>query len=147
MVGRGLFLTQDAKHADVVVLERQALGQDTYFFLLSGDGSLAKVAYAQVTSTSWQLMGNTVSGPTFEKEKSAWQKQLAKLGAPAAPAAAAGDEKKGAAAHSYGISRQAASMACSHSLSLYRNCIYVVAWCVHAHARSTPAVPIGCFSN
>ena len=87
VVARGLFLTQDAKHADVVVLERQG-SQDTYFFLLSGDGTLTKVAYAQVTSTSWQLMGNTVSGPTFEKEKAAWQKGLAKLGTAPAPAAA-----------------------------------------------------------
>ena len=87
-VARGLYLTQDAKHADVVVLERQALGQDTYFFLLSGDGNLSKVAYAQVTSTSWQLMGNTVSQPTFQKETAVWQKGLAKLGNAPAPAAA-----------------------------------------------------------
>jgi len=90
VVGRGLFLTQDAKHSDVVVLERQSLGQDTYFFLVSADGSLAKAAYAQVTSTSWQLMGNALSQPTFQKETAAWQKGLAKLGAPAAPAPAAG---------------------------------------------------------
>jgi len=90
VVARGLYLTQDAKHADVVVLERQALGQDTYFFLLSGDGNLAKAEYAQVTSTSWQLMGNTVSQPTFQKETAAWQKGLAKLGAAPAPAPAAG---------------------------------------------------------
>jgi hypothetical protein len=96
VLGRGLFLTQDAKHADVVVLERQALGQDTYFFLLNGDGSLAKTAYAQVTSTSWQLMGNALSEPTFEKDKAAWQKGLAKFGT--APAAAAGADKKDAPA-------------------------------------------------
>jgi hypothetical protein len=89
-VARGLYLMQDAKHADVVVLERQALGQDTYFLLLSGDGNLVKVAYAQVTSTSWQLMGNTVSQPTFQKETAAWQKGLARLGTAPAPAAAAG---------------------------------------------------------
>jgi hypothetical protein len=92
VVGRGLFLTQDAKHADVVVLEHQTPA-DTYFFLVSSDGNLAKTAYAQVTSTSWQLMGSALSEPTFEKDKAAWQKGLAKLGA--APAA---EEKKGDAA-------------------------------------------------
>jgi hypothetical protein len=93
VVARGLFLTQDAKHADVIVLAHQALATDTYYFLVSSDGNLAKAAYAQVTSTSWQLMGNALSQPTFEKDKAAWQKGLAKLGG--APAPAAGDEKKG----------------------------------------------------
>ena len=95
LVGRGLFLTQDAKHADVVVLEHQT-ASDTYFFLVSSDGNMAKAAYAQVTSTSWQMMGNAVSEPTFEKDKAAWQKGLAKLGG--APAPASGDENKGDAA-------------------------------------------------
>ena len=88
IVGRGLFLTQDAKHADVVVLERQTPA-DRYYFLVSNDGSLAKAAYAQVTSTSWQVMGNALSQPTFDKDKAAWQKRLAALGTAPAPAAAA----------------------------------------------------------
>jgi len=91
-VGHGLFLTQDEKHADVVVLERQTPA-DTFFFLLSSDGSLTKAAYAQVTSTSWQLMGNALSQPTFEKDKAAWQKRLATLGT--APPPAATEDKKG----------------------------------------------------
>src|SRR5690348_1584596 len=67
-VGRGVFLTQDAKKADVLVLERQT-PVDTYFFLLSPQGTLAKAAYAQVSSKSWLPVGMALSGPVFDKDK------------------------------------------------------------------------------
>lgn len=51
-VGHGVFLTQNTKHADVLVLERQT-PLDTYFFLLTSQGTLSKAAYAQVNSRAW----------------------------------------------------------------------------------------------
>ncbi len=84
-VGRGAFLTQDGKHADVIVLERQTPA-DTYFFLLTPQGTLAKAAYAQVGGTSWLTMGMALAQPTFDKDKVVWHNWASKLGS-AAPAA------------------------------------------------------------
>jgi hypothetical protein len=82
-VGRGVLLTQDQKHADVLVLERQT-PSDKYFFLLSPQGTLAKAAYAQVTSKSWLPMGMALAGPTFDKDKVVWHGWASKLGTAAA---------------------------------------------------------------
>lgn len=82
-VGRGVLLTQDQKHADVLVLERQT-PSDKYFFLLSPQGTLAKAAYAQVTSKSWLPMGMALAGPTFDKDKAVWHGWASKLGTAAA---------------------------------------------------------------
>jgi len=91
VVGRGLFLTENSKHMEAIVLVHQTPA-DTYYFLVGPDGNLAKAAYAQVTSTSWQQMGTALSKPTFDKDKDAWEKQLAKLGgAPAAAEKKSGD--------------------------------------------------------
>jgi len=95
-VVRGLFLTQDQKHADVVVLEHDDAGVDRYFFLLNGDGNLAKAAYASSSSTSWQAIGSVVAGPTFQKDLAVWQKEIAKLNANPAAAAPAADKKDAA---------------------------------------------------
>src|ERR1700680_2881931 len=48
---RGVFLTQDDKKTDVLVLERDT-AVDRYYFLLTPQGTLAKAAYAQVGSRS-----------------------------------------------------------------------------------------------
>jgi hypothetical protein len=81
-VARGVFLTQDQKHADALVLERQTPA-DTYFFLLTPQGTLAKAAYAQVSSRSWLPMG-TLAEPTFDKDKAIWHGWASKLGTAAA---------------------------------------------------------------
>jgi hypothetical protein len=81
-VARGVFLTQDQKHADTLVLERQT-PSDTYFFLLTPQGTLAKAAYAQVTSKSWLPMGS-LAEPTFDKDKALWHGWASKLGTAAA---------------------------------------------------------------
>jgi hypothetical protein len=83
-VGRGVFLTQDDKKADVLVLERQT-PVDTYFFLVSSQGTLAKAAYAQVNSRSWLAVGMALAGPMFDKDKVVWHNWASKLGS-AAPA-------------------------------------------------------------
>ena len=82
-VGRGVFLTQDGKKADVLVLERQT-PSDTYFFLLTPDGTLAKAAYAQVGSRSWLPVGMALGGPVFDKDKVVWHNWASKLGTAAA---------------------------------------------------------------
>ena len=82
-VARGVFLTQDQKHADALVLERQT-PSDTYFFLLTPQGTLAKAAYAQVSSKSWLPMGMALAGPTFDKDKVVWHGWASKLGTAAA---------------------------------------------------------------
>jgi len=82
-VGRGVFLTQDGKKADVLVLERQT-PSDTYFFLLTPDGTLAKAAYAQVGSRSWLPVGMSLGGPVFDKDKVVWHNWASKLGTAAA---------------------------------------------------------------
>ncbi len=82
-VGRGVFLTQDSKKADVLVLERQTPA-DTYFFLLTPQGTLAKAAYAQVGSRSWLPVGMALSQPVFDKDKVVWHNWASKLGTAAA---------------------------------------------------------------
>ena len=82
-VGRGVFLTQDSKKADVLVLERQTPA-DTYFFLLTPQGTLAKAAYAQVGARSWTPVGTALSGPVFDKDKVVWHNWASKLGTAAA---------------------------------------------------------------
>lgn len=82
-VGRGVFLTQDDKKADVLVLERQT-PVDTYFFLVTAQGTLAKAAYAQVNSRSWTAVGMALSTPIFEKDKVVWHNWASKLGTAAA---------------------------------------------------------------
>ena len=82
-VGRGVFLTQDDKKAEVLVLERQT-PVDTYFFLVTPQGTLAKAAYAQVSSRSWLLMGTASAGPAFDKEKVVWHNWASKIGTAAA---------------------------------------------------------------
>ena len=82
-VGRGVFLTQDSKKADVLVLERQT-PSDTYFFLITPQGTLAKAAYAQVGSRSWLPVGMALSQPVFDKDKVVWHNWASKLGTAAA---------------------------------------------------------------
>ena len=82
-VGRGVFLTQDDKKAEVLVLERQT-PVDTYFFLLTPQGTLAKAAYAQVNSRSWLPVGMALGGPVFDKDKVVWHNWASKLGTAAA---------------------------------------------------------------
>jgi hypothetical protein len=82
-VGRGVFLTQDSKKAEVLVLERQSPA-DTYFFLLSPQGTLAKAAYAQVGARSWTPVGMALGGPVFDKDKVVWHNWASKLGTAAA---------------------------------------------------------------
>jgi hypothetical protein len=84
-VVRGLFLTQDSKHADVVVLARQT-PSDRYFYLLSADGKLQKAAFVQLGSKQWSPIAASLAGPQFDKETKVWHDRVMKLGA--APAAA-----------------------------------------------------------
>jgi hypothetical protein len=78
-VARGVFLTQDDKHMEALVLERQTPA-DIYFFLLTPQGTLAKAAYAQVGGTSWVPMGSALATPTFNKDKVVWHNFASKLG-------------------------------------------------------------------
>jgi hypothetical protein len=80
---RGVFLTQDDKKTDVLVLERDT-AVDRYYFLLTPQGSLAKAAYAQVGSRSWTPVGMALSGPIFDKDKVVWHNWASKLGTAAA---------------------------------------------------------------
>ncbi|PYU28757.1 MAG: hypothetical protein DMG31_19250 [Acidobacteria bacterium] len=82
-VGRGVYLTQDDKKADVLVLERQT-PVDTYFFLLTPQGTLGKAAYAQVGSRSWTPVGMALSGSVFDKDRVVWHNWASKLGTAAA---------------------------------------------------------------
>lgn len=92
-IARGVFLTQDAKHMDVLVLERQSTA-DIYFFLLTPQGTLAKAAYAQVGGTSWVQMGMALADTTFKKDALVWHNWATKLGSgPATTAPAAADKK------------------------------------------------------
>lgn len=83
LVVRGVFLTQDSKKADVLVLERQTPA-DIYFFLLTPQGTLAKAAYAQVGARSWTPVGMALGGPVFDKDKVVWHNWASKLGSAAA---------------------------------------------------------------
>jgi hypothetical protein len=84
-VARGLFLTKDAKHSDVVMMLNQAL--DVYFFLVSPDGTLQKAAYHQAGGSSWLPIASSLAQPVFDKDKKIWHDRVAQLGG--APAAAA----------------------------------------------------------
>jgi len=77
-VGRGVFLTEDAKHSEVIILEHQTYA-DIYFFLLGPDGTLQKAAYRE-QGKSWVPVGHAVSDPTFEKDKAEWHSWVTKLG-------------------------------------------------------------------
>jgi|SRR5215469_1341425 len=82
-VGRGVYLTQDDKKMDVLVLERQT-ALDTYFFLVNPQGTLAKAAYAQVGARSWSAVGMALAGPVFDKDKVVWHNWASKIGTGAA---------------------------------------------------------------
>ena len=80
-VGRGLFLsgTKDPKNPDAVILEHQTVSE-LYFFLVSPDGSLQKVAYLQQGSTQWLPIATSLARPVFEKDNSAWHDWIIKMG-------------------------------------------------------------------
>jgi hypothetical protein len=84
LVGRGLFLsgTKDPKNPQAVILEHQTVS-DLYFFLLSPDGNLQKVAYLQTGSTSWLPIATSLARPVFEKDSNEWHDWILKLGAAA----------------------------------------------------------------
>jgi hypothetical protein len=81
-VGRGLFLsgTKDPKNPEAVILEHQTVSE-LYFFLLSPDGGLQKVAYLQTGSTMWLPIASSLARPVFEKDRNEWNDWLMKLGA------------------------------------------------------------------
>jgi hypothetical protein len=81
-VGRGLFLsgTKDPKNPEAVILERQTVSE-MYFFLVSPDGSLQKVAYLQTGSTMWLPIATSLAKPVFEKDRNDWHDWVTKLGA------------------------------------------------------------------
>jgi hypothetical protein len=86
-VGRGVFWNPaNAKQA--MVLEHQTYS-DVYFFLMSPDGTLLKTAYHE-TGKAWVPMGNSLSQPTFNKDKDAWHAWITKLSS--APAAKPAEE-------------------------------------------------------
>ena len=91
-IARGVFLTQDAKHMDALVLERQSPA-DIYFFLLTPQGTLAKAAYAQVGGTSWVPMGMALADSTFKKDAAVWHAWASKLGSGPVSAPAPADKK------------------------------------------------------
>jgi len=86
---RGLFLTPsaDAKHTDLVVLERQS-SSDNYFYLVGPDGNLQKAAFVQLGSKQWSPIAVSLAKDQFDKDKKIWHDRVLKLGAPAAAAAA-----------------------------------------------------------
>jgi hypothetical protein len=43
-----------------------------YFFLVSPDGGLQKVAYLQQGSTSWLPIATSLAKPVFEKDRNDW---------------------------------------------------------------------------
>jgi hypothetical protein len=81
-VGRGLFLsgTKDPKNPDAVILEHQTVSE-LYFFLVSPDGNLQKVAYLQQGSTSWLPIAISLARPVFEKDRNDWHDWVMKQGA------------------------------------------------------------------
>lgn len=87
-VARGLFLSHDAKKADLVVLLRQT-PTDAYFFSIGPDGTMQKAAY-WTTGKAWVQMGTALSRPVFDKDIQVWLNQVVKIssGNTAAPAAA-----------------------------------------------------------
>jgi hypothetical protein len=83
-VGRGLLLsgTKDPKNPTAVILEHQTMS-DLYFFLVSPDGNLQKVAYIQQGSSAWMPIAASLARPVFEKDRNEWHDFFMKLGAPA----------------------------------------------------------------
>jgi len=81
-VGRGLLLsgTKDPKNPEAVILERQTVSE-LYFFLLSPDGNLQKVAYLQQGSTMWLPIAASLARSAFEKDRNDWHDWITKLGA------------------------------------------------------------------
>lgn len=83
-VARALYLAEDAKKANLVVLERQTAA-DVYFFLLAPDGNLQKAAYLDLAAPvkQWVSMGSSLAKPQFDQDKVVWHNYVLKLGAPA----------------------------------------------------------------
>jgi hypothetical protein len=81
-IGRGLLLSgaKDPKNPEAVILERQTVSE-LYFFLLSPDGNLQKVAYLQQGSTMWLPIAASLARPAFEKDRNDWHDWITKLGA------------------------------------------------------------------
>jgi hypothetical protein len=81
-IGRGLLLsgTKDPRNPEAVILERQTVSE-LYFFLLSPDGNLQKVAYLQQGSTMWLPIATSLARPAFEKDRNDWHDWITKLGA------------------------------------------------------------------
>ena len=93
-VARGLYLSHDAKKADVVILLRQT-PTDAYFFSVAPDGTLQKAAY-WTTGKPWVQMGNALSRPIFDKDTQVWLDYVVKISSgSAAPAAAPEAEPQG----------------------------------------------------
>lgn len=78
-LGRGLFLTKTSSSPskEAIVLEHQSV-VEIYFFLLSPDGKLAKVAYIS-RGGSWTSMSADLARPIFERDRKAWVEALNKL--------------------------------------------------------------------
>jgi hypothetical protein len=81
-VGKAILLsgTKDPKNPEAVILERQTVSE-LYFFLLSPDGNLQKVAYLQQGSTMWLPIAASLARPAFEKDRNDWHDWVMKLGA------------------------------------------------------------------
>jgi hypothetical protein len=83
-VGRGLLLsgTKDPKNPTAIIVEHQTVSE-LYFFLVSPDGNLQKVAYLQMGSSAWMPIAASLARPVFEKDRNDWHDFFTKLGAPA----------------------------------------------------------------
>jgi hypothetical protein len=81
-IGRGILLsgTKDPKNPEAVILERQTVSE-LYFFLLSPEGNLQKVAYLQQGSTMWLPIATSLARPAFEKDRNDCHDWVMKLGA------------------------------------------------------------------
>jgi hypothetical protein len=90
-IARGLFLSHDAKKADVVVLLRQT-PTDAYFFSVAPDGTLQKAAY-WTTGKSWVQMGTSLSRPVFEKDNQVWLDYVVKISSGSAATAPAAEPR------------------------------------------------------
>jgi hypothetical protein len=79
-VGKAILLsgTKDPKNPEAVILERQTVSE-LYFFLLSPDGNLQKVAYLQQGSTMWLPIAASLARPAFEKDRNDWHDWITKL--------------------------------------------------------------------
>jgi hypothetical protein len=76
-VARGLFLSHDAKKAEMVVLLRQT-PTEAYFFSVGPDGTMQKAAY-WATGKTWVPIGTALSRPVFDKDVEVWLNQVAKI--------------------------------------------------------------------